>query len=95
MKRPATLLLLALASSSAWAECYTVYDQRHRIVYRDTRAPIDLSGPITEAMRAWSPGGHLVIGGDPRGCTPIDPRLPVDPMSGAAARPASEPMRVR
>jgi hypothetical protein len=89
MKRPLTLLLAALVSSPAWAECYTVYDRANRIVYRETRTPIDLSGPIGAAMRAWYPGGHLVIGGDPRGCTLIDPSAPVDPMTGAAARPAA------
>jgi hypothetical protein len=89
MKRFVALLLLGLLTPPAWAECYTVYDRAHRIVYRDTRTPIDLSGPIGEAMRAWYPGGHLVIGGDPRTCTPIDPRAPVDPMSGAGARPAA------
>jgi hypothetical protein len=89
MKRPVILLLLGLVSSTAWAECYTVYDRANRIVYRDVRTPIDLSGPIGEAMRAWFPGGHLVIGGGPRGCTPIDPQAPVDPMSGAAGRPAA------
>lgn len=89
MKRLVILLLLGLASSPAWAECYTVYDRAGRIVYRDVRTPIDLSGSIAAAMRAWFPGGHLVIGGGTRGCTPIDPRAPVDPMSGAAARPAA------
>jgi hypothetical protein len=80
------VLMIGVLPPHASASCFTVYDRANRIVYRDVLTPIDLSGPITEAMRAWFPGGHLVISGEARGCTPIDPQAPVDPMAGVPGR---------
>lgn len=91
MKR--ALILVALIGSfapPAWAECFTVV-QKNLIVYRSEITPIDLTGPIHVALQKRFPGGQLVISGDVRNCTSIDPASPVDPLTGAAASaPGSE-----
>jgi len=78
------LLLLGWLPSLASAVCFTVYDRANWIIYRATVTPIDLSGPISQAMWAKFPTGHLVISDGTTTCTRIDPRSPVDPMTGAA-----------
>jgi len=91
MKR--ALIILAVVPTAlaapAWAECYTVV-QRGLIVYRSTLTPIDLAGPIHTPLQKRFPGGQLVIGGDDKMCTYIDPALPVNPNTGAASAPGSE-----
>jgi hypothetical protein len=79
---PLALLLGALASP-AGAECFTVYDSAHRIVYQSDTTPIDLSGPIAPAMQARFPGGQLIISGD-RDCTFVNPGSPVAVLAGPA-----------
>jgi hypothetical protein len=81
-----TLILVALlgaVAAPASAECYTVF-QRGVIVYRSEITPIDLGGPIHVALQKRFPGGQLVISGDVKNCTYIDPASPVDPTTGAA-----------
>jgi len=86
MKRALMFLAVLLGGMPTYgsAMCYIVYDAQSRIVYRNTSTPIDLSGPITPALRAKFPGGQLVITDDMTGCTPIDPSAPFDPFTGAA-----------
>jgi len=86
MKRALMFLAVLLGGMPMYASamCYIVYDAQSRIVYRNTSTPIDLSGPITPALRAKFPGGQLVITDDMTGCTPIDPSAPFDPFTGAA-----------
>jgi hypothetical protein len=88
MKRTliAFALIPAALAAPAWAECYTIY-QRNVIVYRSEITPIDLEGPIHVALQKRFPGGQLVISGDVRNCSYIDPASPVDPATGAAASP--------
>ena len=76
-------MLLGVAASTAGAECFTVYDSAHRIVYQSDTTPIDLSGPIAPAMQARFPGGQLVISGD-RDCTFVSPGSPVSVLVGPA-----------
>jgi hypothetical protein len=89
-----TLILVALlgaVAAPASAECYTVF-QRNMIVYRSEITPIDLAGPIHVALQNRFPGGQLVISGDVKNCTYIDPASPVDPTTGAAvSAPGSAP----
>jgi len=89
-----TLFLVALlgaVAAPASADCYTVF-QRGVIVYRSEITPIDLTGPIHVALQKRFPGGQLVISGDVKNCTYIDPASPVDPATGAAASsPGSAP----
>ena len=88
-----TLFLVALlgaVAAPASADCYTVF-QRNVIVYRAEITPIDLAGPIHVALQKRFPGGQLVISGDVKNCTYIDPASPVDPATGAAtSAPGSE-----
>jgi len=84
-----TLFLVALlgaVAAPASADCYTVF-QRGVIVYRSEITPIDLEGPIHVALQKRFPGGQLVISGDVKNCTYIDPASPVDPSTGAAVAP--------
>ncbi len=88
MMKRALLLAAALLGgmpSYAAAMCYIVYDAQSRIIYRNTTTPIDLSGPITPALRAKFPGSQMVIMLDNTGCSPVDPGAPFDPFTGAAA----------
>ena len=85
--------LLAGAPMVAAAECYTVYDKAGRIIYRNTFIPIDLSKPVSEAMRSLFPDGQLVISPDAGTCTPVSPSSPVSPMAGEAA-PDPTPTRM-
>ena len=86
MKKAAILLLLALGwlPAAASALCFTIYDRTSWIIYRSTLPPIDLSGSISQAMRAKFPGGQLVISNDMRLCTNIDPVTKVNPLAGEA-----------
>jgi len=79
------VLLLGLAASPAGAECFTVYDSAHRIVYQSDLAPIDLSGPIAPAVQARFPGGQLIISVDAQVCTFITPGSPVAVLVGPAS----------
>jgi hypothetical protein len=82
------LILAASVPAAAWAECYTVF-QRGAIVYRSEATPIDLSGPIHTGLQKRFPGGQLIISGDDKNCTYIDPSSPVDPLTGAAVAPGA------
>jgi hypothetical protein len=86
MKRALMLAaaLLAGMPGHAAAMCYVVYDAQSRIIYRNTMTPVDLSGPVTQAVRAKFPGAQMVIMLDNSGCSPIDPSAPFDPFTGAA-----------
>jgi hypothetical protein len=87
MKRALMLaaVLLGGIPVAASAMCYVVYDVQSRIIYRNTITPVDLSGTVTQAMRARFAGAQLVIMDDMTGCSPIDPGAPFDPFTGAAA----------
>jgi hypothetical protein len=79
------LLLLGGLPAYAGATCYTVYDPQNRIVFRAPYTPVDLSGPITAAVRAKFPGGHMVISDEDLRCTLIEPNAPFDPFTGAVS----------
>ena len=80
------MAVLGAVAAPASADCYTVF-QRSVIVYRSEITPIDLEGPIHVALQKRFPGGQLVISGDVKNCTYIDPASPVDPNTGAAVAP--------
>lgn len=71
MTRLSLLLPLAALTSLpvlAKANCYSIYDGQNRLVFQSTLAPIDLSGHISDAMRARFPGNFLVILPDDADC---------------------------
>lgn len=77
------LLLLACLPAPALAMCYTVVGQGNVVIWRGTNSPINLSGTITEGMRARFPqGSHFVISYDANGCTPIGPQDFFGPLPG-------------
>src|SRR5262245_54117769 len=90
----ALALAPAVVAPPAAAECYTVFQGKF-IVYRAELTPIDLSGPIHTQLQRRFPGGQLVISNDVKNCTYIDPKSPVDPMTGAAASVDTAPQRVQ
>jgi hypothetical protein len=89
------VLLAAWLPLHASAVCFTVYEG-DRIVYRDTTTPINLSGPISDAMRTAFPGGRLVINPENDHCTlitavtAVNIRAPAEaPSPMASAQPAA------
>ncbi len=87
MKRALMLAAVLLGGMPAYgsAMCYIVYDAQSRIIYRNTTTPVDLSGPISQAVRAKFASAQMVIVDDNSGCSAIDPSAPFDPFTGAAA----------
>lgn len=83
--RAAVALLAALAAGQALA-CYSVYDRNNRLVYRGQKAPVDMSLPLSQAVAAAYPGGHLVFGQD-ADCPQInDAPLPQMPLVSSSGR---------
>jgi hypothetical protein len=78
------ILLAGWLPLHATAVCFTVYEG-DRIVYRDTVTPIDLSGPISEALPAKYPGGRLLINPENDHCTLISPVTAVNIRAPAEA----------
>lgn len=63
-----TLLAALAVPTLAEANCYSVYDAQNRLSFQTAVAPIDLSRPISEAMRVRFPGGFLVMIPDDTDC---------------------------
>jgi hypothetical protein len=85
-----SVLLAGWLPLNAAAVCFTVLEGT-RIVYRDLVSPIDLSGPISEAMRYKYPGGQLLISTEDDLCTLITPTTAVDVRGVAQAMAAAAP----
>ncbi|NUZ06936.1 hypothetical protein [Piscinibacter koreensis] len=62
------LLALPLAAS---ASCFSIYSPRNVLVYQSTVNPIDLSLPISQALRPRFPNHHLVMDPDESACTEV------------------------
>ncbi len=96
MKRILATLILAAGwlPLHAGAVCFTVFDG-DQIVYRDLASPIDLSGPISDALRDKYPRGQLIISTEDENCTlitavtAVNIRAPAEaPAPAAPPRPA-------
>ncbi len=61
-------LALALPGVAGAANCYSVYDAKNQLAFQSTVSPIDLSGRISQTMRASYPGGYLIIVPDDTDC---------------------------
>jgi len=72
MTKPLIGLLAAFAATivpaTASASCFFIYNGKNELVYRSTIAPVDLSRPISDAVRSRFPGGHLVMIPEEKGC---------------------------
>ncbi len=56
------IALLALTAASwANAACYTVYDSKNQVIYRNVASPVDLSKPLHETRKDLPAGSHLVF----------------------------------
>ncbi|MGB8436537.1 MAG: hypothetical protein WCE38_20000 [Burkholderiales bacterium] len=89
------ILLAGLLPLPALAVCFTVFDG-DRIVYRDLATPVDLSQPISDAMRDKYPRGQLIIAPENDNCTlitaftSVNIRAPAEaPAPMAPAKPAA------
>ena len=95
------ILLAGLVPLPALAVCFTVFDG-DRIVYRDLATPVDLSEPISDAMRVKYPSGQLIISTDDDNCTlitavtavniraPAEAPAPMAPVKPAAPGPTAD-----
>lgn len=60
--RLALATLCAAGATASHATCFTVVDGAERVVYQSTRAPFDVSQPISQELaRHYSPRHHLLI----------------------------------
>jgi hypothetical protein len=89
------ILLAGLLPLPALAVCFTVFDG-DRIVYRALATPVDLSEPISDAMRDKYPRGQLIISPEDDKCTlitavtAVNIRAPAEaPAPMAPAKPAA------
>lgn len=89
------ILLAGMLPLPALAVCFTVFDG-DRIVYRDLATPVDLSEPISDAMRNKYPRGQLIISTEDDHCslitavTAVNIRAPAEvPAPMAPAKPAA------
>jgi hypothetical protein len=89
------ILLAGLLPLPALAVCFTVFDG-DRIVYRNLATPVDLSEPISDAMRGTYPNGQLIISPEDDNCTlitavtAVNIRAPAEaPAPMAPAKPAA------
>lgn len=94
-----TLLAALTAPALANANCYSVYDAQNRLSFQTVVAPIDLSRPISEAMRVRFPGGFLVMIPDDtdcrefRGSGAIQPRFDSVGLIRGSATPAEQTLQ--
>ena len=95
-------LLIAISLSVplcavAATDCFTVYDAANAAVYRSVNSPIDLAGPISDAMAAKFPGHYLVWTRNDHGCAELRamPKgtriLQGDQLAGAGAALLAKP----
>jgi hypothetical protein len=83
----AALLAAVALPSQAVAMCYTVYGPNAAVIWRGSNPPIDLSKPVSEAMRSTFPAGnYLVISDETKGCDPVGPQDYFGPIPGLTGR---------
>ncbi|MGE8318474.1 MAG: hypothetical protein ACN6O3_06965 [Comamonas sp.] len=59
-----------LAVTAAQASCYTIYDAKNEVIYRDTAPPVDLSRPLSETLPKVAPAdSRMVFSPDSAICT--------------------------
>lgn len=61
---------LLLAGANAMA-CYTVYDAKGRVLYRDDDAPVNMSLPLRDALARRFPAGSSLVFELGAVCTPV------------------------
>lgn len=83
-----------LAALPAQAACFYVYGPKNDLLYRSTIAPVDLSRPISQSVRARFGGGHLTMVPDESDCPDLaafgpNPQAPVVRAEGTSPIEAS------
>lgn len=66
--RSAAALALCLAGQAASAACFFVYGADQELIYRSSRAPVDLSQPLHLSMDQLAPGARMVFTLDEFNC---------------------------
>ena len=74
----------ATTSAPASAACFFVYGAKNELLYRSTTPPIDLSKPISQAVRARFASGHLTMIPDESGCPDLQRYGPGDLLQAGA-----------
>lgn len=68
----------------AYAGCYSVHDSTGKTVFRSAHAPVDLSGPMGDAVRArFGDGAHMVVNVVTEDCLPLSEDSAEKPFEGA------------
>lgn len=74
--RFASLALIAFATtlpSLASASCFSIYSGQDKLVYQSTVNPVDLSLPLSQALRPRFPNSLMVMDPDDSSCTEVGP----------------------
>ena len=81
------LAMVWLAPASASAECYSVYDRKHELIFQSTESPVDLRGSITEAItKRFTADAHMVFTPLSSDCPPVDKTAASQPVPESANR---------
>ncbi len=64
--------ILVAMMSTASGMCYTVYGPSDEILVRSNKAPVDLSLPLSVAVKNRFPNSYLVASADNSACSEID-----------------------
>ena len=55
------MLLVALATTAAQAACYTIYNAKNEVIYRDTTPPMDMSPSLSDTLPSIAPAGSQLV----------------------------------
>lgn len=85
-----SLLAMGCVTTTANAQCYSVYDRDNQLIYQSVQSPVDLGQPIADAVsKRFSAGARMVF-------TPtVDDCMPVDKTGKPTPLPASEPAKAK
>lgn len=95
LSRP-LISVLMLTAGPAQAACYTIYNAKNEVIYRDTVPPVDMSRAPSENLPDIAPkGSRLVFSPDASICTDrVDQLSPGSRDLGTAGR-ETEGLRLR
>jgi len=70
--------LIALMASTSSATCFTVYNNRHELVYRSALPPVNMSLQIHETLLLLYPDGGMVFSTNSSSCQNLPQQVLVD-----------------
>lgn len=81
-----SLLVGCFFATAAAASCYVIYDNKGKITYQSSQAPVDLSKSISHEMNSRFKNRHLVIITEQRGCADLRERTEQRSSNGSVSR---------